>query len=361
MSLLNSSPAFLGALSENTDSVVFAFDIKTKKFVYLNPTFEKVWRKKRQSVLNNPESLVQMVHPEDKPHVQQVYQDLLEGIIISDTEFRIKLRNDTERWVCIRPLLLEEQGLISGFAQDITAQKQYNDYLKKYSDKKNAVLNILSHDLAGPLGNIQNLSALLASDLQDGKAEEAQNIIGIIQRSSQQGVQMIQEFLKQEFLESTNVDMIKRRVDLVQALREMMEEYQQTQHLTHKNFHYLPAMETMYLELDDNKFIQAINNLISNAIKFTPDGGDITVTLEEKENSILIKVADTGVGIPGKYHATLFEKFTKARRPGLKGEPSVGLGMSIIKTIVEWHQGHIWLESQENKGTTFYVEVPKSE
>ena len=361
MSLPHSSPAFLEALTENADLVVFAFDTETKKFAYLNPAFEKVWRKKRKSVMDNPEPLLKMVHPADKPHVQRVYQDLLEGVIISDIEFRIKLWNGTERWVCIRPLLLEEEGLISGFAQDITAQKQYNDYLKKYSDKKNSVLNILSHDLAGPLGMIGSMADALQSDLKSNQNQDVHHLIRIIQQNSQHGVQMIQEFMKQEFLESTNVDLVKRRVDLVQALRESMEEYQKTQHMTHKNFHYLPAVKTMYLELDDNKFMQAINNLISNAIKFTPDGGDITVTLEEKEDSVLIKVADTGVGIPGKYHATLFDKFTRARRTGIKGEPSVGLGMSIIKTIVEWHQGHIWFESQESQGTTFYVEVPKSE
>ena len=69
---------------------------------------------------------------------------------------------------------------------------------------------------------------------------------------------------------------------------------------------------------------------------------------------------DTGVGIPEKFHEKLFEKFSTARRTGLKGEPSVGLGMSIIKTIIEWHEGKIWFESQQNKGTTFYIEIPCS-
>ena len=139
-----------------------------------------------------------------------------------------------------------------------------------------------------------------------------------------------------------------------------MEEYQTTQQLTGKTFHFLPGSDKLYLELDDFKFMQVSNNLISNAIKFTPDGGEITVALEEKEDRVLIRVADTGIGIPEKFHATLFDKFTRARRTGIKGEPSVGLGMSIIKTIVEWHQGKIWFESRENKGTTFFIEVPKT-
>lgn len=352
-----SAPAFLTSLTESAEQVIFAFDITTKHFTYLNPAFERVWRKKRQNVMDNASSLCKTIHPEDKPHVIAVYQEPLEGVIIPEIEFRIKLRNDTVRWVCIKPVLLE--GIISGFVSDITAQKEYNNYLKKFADKKNAVLNILSHDLAGPLGNIEKLSDLLASDLKNGKVEEAQHIVSIIQRSSKQGMQLIQEFLKQEFLESTGTEVIKRRVDLVAIIRQFVEEYQQTQHLTHKTFHYLPAMESLYLELDDNKFIQVINNLISNAIKFTPDGGEITILLAEKQATVLIQVKDTGIGIPSQFHATLFDKFTRARRPGLKGEPSVGLGMSIIKTIVEWHQGHIWFESQENKGTTFYIEIPK--
>lgn len=353
-----SPPAFLAALTESAEHVVFAYDIENRCFLYLNSTFEKIWHKKRKAVLDNPHSLVNMVHPEDRAHLLAVYQELVEGVIIKDTEFRIKLRGGTVRWVCLKPHLLEEQGLIAGFVNDITQQKQYNDVLKKYSDKKNAVLNILSHDLAGPLGMIHNLSAMLEEDTR--ATGEIHRVISIIEGASKQGVRLIQDFIKQEFLESANVDLIKRRVDLVGAIRETMEQYQQTQQLTQKTFHYHTSSDTIYLELDDSKFMQAINNLISNALKFTPDGGEITVSLEEKESTVLVKVQDTGIGIPGKYHAALFDKFTRARRTGIKGEPSVGLGMSIIKTIVEWHSGHIWFQSEENKGTTFFIEIPKS-
>jgi len=359
MTLDNSPVAFLQTLSERADAVFFAYDIAAKRFTYLNAAFERVWRKTRKSIMDTPDTLFKTIHPEDKAHVLKAYQELLDGTLLHDIEFRIKLRNDNERWVCVKPMLQEEPALIIGYANDITEQKEYNNYLKKFSDKKNAVLNILSHDLAGPLGNIQNLSAMLASDLKDGQNKELQNVIGIIQRSSQHGMQLIQEFIRQEFLEATGTEVIKRRIDLVAAIREFIEEYQQTQQITNKIFHFLTSTDTLYLELDDNKFMQVLNNLISNAIKFTPDGGEITLSLEEKEETVLIKVADTGIGIPGKYHATLFEKFTQARRTGIKGEPSVGLGMSIIKTIVEWHQGHIWFQSEENKGSTFYIEIPK--
>lgn len=115
----------------------------------------------------------------------------------------------------------------------------------------------------------------------------------------------------------------------------------------------------IYAEVDSMKFIQVINNLISNAIKFTYDNGLIHIHVEDKSGSVLISVRDNGIGIPPKYQPVLFDKFTKARRPGIRGGESVGLGMSIIKTIVDLHNGNIWFESEENKGTTFFIEIPR--
>lgn len=356
----NTAADYLEILAKNTNQIVFAYDIAANQFSRLNPAFEKIWGRTTKSVQTKPVSLLKMIHPDDKLHVQHVYEELIDGAIIKNLEFRIQLRNRTERWLYVQPLLLEDEQVIIGYADDITASKQYNDTLKKFSDKKNSILNILSHDLAGPLSMIQSLSKALVEDLKANDLQEVQKIIDLIEKSSQQGIQLIQEFIKQEFLESSNAELIKRRVDLVAALKTIMEEYQQARQITNKTFYFESASDHIYLDLDDSKFMQVINNLLSNAIKFTPDGGEITVALAEKEATVLITVADNGVGIPAKHHASLFEKFTRARRPGIKGEPSVGLGMSIIKTIVEWHHGQIWFESQENKGTTFYIELPKN-
>ncbi|MBJ6142209.1 sensor histidine kinase KdpD [Hymenobacter sp. BT559] len=97
--------------------------------------------------------------------------------------------------------------------------------------------------------------------------------------------------------------------------------------------------------MDINKFQQVINNLVSNAIKFTPDKGRITVQLTRQGQQAVITIADDGVGIPILMQPVLFDKFTKARRPGIRGEKTTGLGMSIIRTIVELHQGDISFES----------------
>ncbi len=138
-----------------------------------------------------------------------------------------------------------------------------------------------------------------------------------------------------------------------------MDQYKNSEQDIAKTFTFNVSNDPIFMMVDDYKFGQAINNFISNAIKFTKDDGTIDVNIEEKQNTVLFTVSDDGIGIPAKYQEDLFDRFTKARRPGLKGEPSVGLGMSIIKLIVDWHGGEIWFNSQENKGTTFFIELPK--
>lgn len=161
-------------------------------------------------------------------------------------------------------------------------------------------------------------------------------------------------------METAGSALLKKRVNLVQLFESLIQEYVGSANEMCQTFRFDYIKAQVFAEVDEPKFMQAVNNLLSNAIKFTPDGGTITLRLKEKEEKLLVTVTDTCIGIPAKFHAGLFNKFNDARRPGLKGELSVGLGMSIIKTIVEWHEGKIWFESEENKGTTFYVEIAKS-
>ena len=106
---------FFQSLVESSDQIVFSYSFVTGQFTYLNPAFEEVWHKTRKSVLDHPASLLKTIHPEDRAHVQQVYQELLDGIIIKDVELRIILRNKTERWVWVMPRLVPEQSLLVGY------------------------------------------------------------------------------------------------------------------------------------------------------------------------------------------------------------------------------------------------------
>ena len=357
----NRPASLLFALADHDPRICFSFDLSSNRFVYANPAFNSFFQIPVTAV--TPELLLEMVHPDDLNYLKESYEALQPGIFKGNIEFRMQLPDKKEYTMRLGLFLSNGQNhesILSGFLEDISAYKDHNDKLNKFTNKKNSILNILSHDLAGPLGSIQNLSKLLSRETKEFKNKDVDKWLSLIEKSSKKGMQLIQEFIKQEFLESADAEVVKRRTDLAQALEFIVQEYKLSENEMSLTFHFNSPTAQVFADIDENKFLQVINNLLSNAIKFTPDGGTITLGLEEKEKTVLVTVKDTGVGIPKKFHANLFDKFNAARRPGLKGEPSVGLGMSIIKTIVDWHEGNIWFESEENKGTTFYIEIEKS-
>ena len=111
--------------------------------------------------------------------------------------------------------------------------------------------------------------------------------------------------------------------------------------------------------INENEFVRVIYNLMTNSIKFTPRGGEISVKTKAMDNnSISIKISDTGIGISKDLIPVIFDKFSKAGRAGINGEKSTGLGMWIVKHIIRLHGGNISVKSQEMKGTTFTIQLP---
>jgi two-component system sensor histidine kinase VicK len=354
--------SLLLSLANHDHRICFAFNITKNSFVYLNPAFDSFFKLPHHVV--TPEIFYSMVHPDDIDYLKIIYHGLEPDIYLDNIEFRMILPDRKEYSIRLSMFLgtyENTEHVITGYMEDITAFKKNEEKGRELSSKKNAILNILSHDVAGPLGSIKNFAFLLSRKTQNLEDQQINKIVNSIERLSKRSITMIQEFIKQEFIESVGVDMVKTRLDLVEKFEAFMQEYFISENETGKNFDFHTSHPKIYAEVDENKFMQVINNLISNSIKFTPDGGTITLSVVQEGQTILISVADNGVGIPEKFHAKLFDKFSESRRSGLKGEPSVGLGMSIIKTIVDWHNGNIWFESEENKGTTFYIELQSSD
>ena len=377
MEITSSFPvgALLLQLAEHTDQVVFAYQITGGKLVYLSPAFEHIWLRPRVDIYPEPARLFETVHPEDQSYLKSAYANLPDQRQTGKLEFRILLPDAGARWIELNAFLIEDsiiendngpgdqksdtRWIVMGFARDITAEKDNTAVLHKFSDKKNTLLQILSHDLANPLLMIRMLGDMLATHTVALQDDRINGLLTQMQSISNHGINLIHSFINQEFLESTQASLLKTRADLVAKVRDLIDQYKTSEQQIDKKFYFSVSSEPIFASIDETKFLQIVTNLISNAIKFTPDGGQIGVRIEECEETVLITVEDNGIGIPEALQPELLEKFTKARRPGLKGEPTVGLGMSLIKTIIEWHNGRIWFESRENEGSTFYVEIPR--
>lgn len=247
----------LYTLAQQAKHVIFTFDVDTHQFLYLNPFFEQLWQQKRDDVMDDPALLLETVHPDDRDFIIKSYQELLQGDKEKDIEFQIQLPDKPVRWLRLTSFLNKEeagQQVITGIVEDITDWRENHELLKKYAAKKNSVMEILSHDLARPLANIQGLSTVVSERIKAYENKELDELIEKITHTCKQGISLIREFIQQEFLESAKTDLIKKRVDMVEELKALMDEYQASQQEIHKSFHFFTSSDSIYMEIDDVKF-----------------------------------------------------------------------------------------------------------
>jgi two-component system, OmpR family, sensor histidine kinase VicK len=348
---------------EQSDALFFIYDITPGKFRYISPAFQEIWEQNREDFFQSPEKLLPTIHPEDLPDLQASWA-LAHHRRKKVQEFRIVCPDGKEKWLRLKPFYVltdQDQMAVAGFVVDITAIKDHDTTMLKYTAQKNSSLEILSHDLAGPLNIIQQLTNFLLEATQPYHNQDITQDLELIRETCARSVNLIRELVNQEFLESVNAGLKKERLDLVDRINNIVEMYRQSERAISKTFNLAFTNQPIFVEMDEVKFMQVINNLISNSIKFTPEHGVINIFIADEEEQVSITIEDNGIGIPEKFHEVLFDRFTPARRQGLRGEEPVGLGMSIIKRIVEMHHGRIWFESKENKGTDFHIVIPKQQ
>lgn len=335
---------------------VFGFNPRTNELIYVNTPFRELFR-----IAPNIDggAVWARIPKEDREYLKQKLEELLKGTPVKDIEVRVALEEQQTSWLRLTALMIADQDekLVAGYALDVTAEVNNLDTYKKYANKKNSILHILAHDLSGYLAIAHTATELLNRSTHDPGMRD---LIDTVSKITKQSVTLIKDLTRREFLETADVELVKERVDIVQKLRDYMEETQRSEPLTRRNFSFTSSHDHIFIRLDEAKFFQIVNNLVSNALKFTHENGNISVHAEDRDTSVVFSFTDDGVGIPQEMHKTLFEQFTSARRAGLRGEPSGGLGLSIVKTIIDWHQGKIWLDTKKTAGTTFYIEIPKS-
>ncbi|MGY2134944.1 sensor histidine kinase [Hymenobacter sp. HD11105] len=244
--------------------------------------------------------------------------------------------------------------------REISAQKAYQAHGDAFNTRKNAALEILSHDLSGSFALVQQIAEFLRQELPAPAHSRVPDMLRVLETTSHSSLKLIRDLVAVEFLASANTDLKWDRVEVGTVLREPLDQLQQGQGLLGYHFTYSLPAQPVYALLDVHKFTQVVTNLVSNAFKFTPDGGQVSVTVEPCPGGVRVQVRDTGIGIPAALLPRLFERFTPARRPGLRGEPTIGLGLMLCKTIVEWHQGTLSVASTEGQGSTFTVEIPQA-
>jgi two-component system sensor histidine kinase/response regulator len=239
--------------------------------------------------------------------------------------------------------------------------KKKNILLEKINEQKNYLLGMAAHDLRNPLGIIQTYSDFLIEEVSALLNPEQRDLIGSIKLSSEFMLHLVNEMLDFSNIESGKVKLNLERTDLFELVRHNIQLNKSFSE--RKNIKILFNTEGILpvMILDKYKIEQVLNNLISNAIKFSYPDKKIEVSITRKENNVIISVNDEGQGIPKHELDKIFTPFEKTSVKSTAGERSTGLGLAIAKKIVISHDGDIWVESEVGKGSTFFIKLPIKE
>ncbi|WP_125711068.1 cell wall metabolism sensor histidine kinase WalK [Companilactobacillus zhongbaensis] len=263
-------------------------------------------------------------------------------------------------------LIQRNSGFISGMVcvlHDVTEQQKID------SERRQFVSNV-SHELRTPLTSISSyIDALnngawkdqkLAPQFLNVTAEETDRMIRMIQdllnlsRMDQGRSKLDKELINfNEFfsyiLDRFDMMLKKEKADAKEDDSKVVKNYRIKRIFTQKD---------LWVEIDTDKMTQVIDNIINNAIKYSPDGGVITCRLLETNKHIIISISDEGLGIPRKDIKKVFDRFYRVDKARSRKQGGTGLGLSISKEIVEQHKGRIWVNSAEGRGSTFYISLP---
>lgn len=238
--------------------------------------------------------------------------------------------------------------------RDITQRKQVEQ-------ARSAFVATVSHELRAPLTSVKGALKLISSGATGTIPDKPKAMLGLALRNVDRLIELINDLLDLEKLDAEHGEVSREPLDMVSLVTEAIaandcygEEFG-----VRLKARSMPA--SLPMTGDKSRLLQVMTNLMSNAIKFSREGGEVEVGLEDHGDTARISVTDHGIGIPYETQPRLFERFVQADTEHHRKHPGTGLGLSIVKSIVEKHGGRIHFVSEPNVGTTFYVELPKQE
>jgi two-component system sensor histidine kinase VicK len=187
--------------------------------------------------------------------------------------------------------------------------------------------------------------------------EIAPNFLEVTSKETERMIRLVNDLLTLSKMDSTDYRMTMEWVNFVDFYDRIIDRFEMAkeQNVTFKRI--LPK-HGIFVEMDEDKMTQVLYNVISNALKYSPEGGQVTFTIQEKNETIIVSVSDQGVGIPKESIGKIFDRFYRVDKARTRKMGGTGLGLAIAKEIVSAHGGNIWASSKEGKGTTISFSLP---
>ena len=330
--------------------------------LYVSQAIKREWRFYADITAEAPDRITEVIYPEDRAAFIEKVMEAPLNYCDELIEFRVAMPNEQQKWYGLRLYPLQLQGkmnYVAGFVEDITERKNRETQLQAKYGKLEDYVHMVRHDLKGMIGNIQIINNLIREKITAKEPEELASYFELISKICREAICHTAELSERFFLPSEDLTLEKEEVDLTEEVFQAVDLYRAQLEYKKLTMKVLLSEGKMVVQADKMKFWQIIQNLMSNAIKFSHENGQITIALKNLRDFILLEVSDIGIGIPPAFHPFIFQKHSQAMRKGTKGEKPTGMGTYIIKQMVEAHDGEVWFESEEGMGTTFFVKLPK--
>lgn len=236
--------------------------------------------------------------------------------------------------------------------QDVTRRREIDRM-------KDEFISVVSHELRTPLTSIRGALGLLAGGKVGPFPEKAQRMLDIAVSNTDRLVRLINDILDIERIDSGRVTMQKREVEIGELMAQAVEVMRPMADKNNVTLDLNPVTATVLA--DPDRMIQTFTNLISNAIKFSPPSGKVTLSGSSSPEQVHLTVTDQGRGIPPEKLQSIFERFQQVDASDSREKGGTGLGLAICRTIIRQHDGEIWAESKPGEGSTFHVVLPHAE
>lgn len=265
----------------------------------------------------------------------------------------------TEDKLPLAEVLAERAALAIENAKLYTEQVEARRKVEDLSRLKDEFLSIASHELRTPVTSIKGYTQLAKSLIREGDLATSEEYLDIALDQIDRMSRLILELLDVSRIETGRLEIRRESIHWSNFVREVVHRHHTA--FNDRRFHVDVPGDHKVVNGDRDRLEQVLGNLLENAVKYSPDGSEIFVNVEERDNHIVTAVRDRGIGIPNDELAQVFERFHRGRQVSSTNYGGLGLGLYITKQIVERHNGTIWVESKEGTGTTFYFSLPATE
>lgn len=277
---------------------------------------------------------------------------------------KLKIKSDSRKVYLLISIMITTLILLSVFLWLYLSKRSRNKLLleknmeiSNANKQKDRFFSIIAHDLRGPFVGFLGLTEILSTDIDTMEKEEIQFLAVNLKSSAQNLENLLENLLEWSRMEQGLIPFTPSKNNLRQITEECISISQAA--IAKKEIQIQNKIADDTIVFADNYMLHTIiRNVLSNAVKFTPKGGIISIQSKKDSKNTIFSITDSGIGMNAKMIENIFKLDVRTNRKGTENEPSSGLGLILCKEFMEKHGGKIWVESEENKGTTFYCSFP---